>query len=226
MAVRWWPCPPTRSTGWPSCRSWPTPWRGSSRSRNGRGTFPFRCWSPPGRRSATVAGQLDGAAEVLAVRYWPGPLTLVVPREIRFAADLGGPPSAQATVGLRWPDHPLVGRLCRAARPTGRHQCQSARISAIDHGRGGGGGVCRSRRLATILDGGTCDGTPSTVVECRGSATRCIREGAIAWEEIVEARAARVGSRLTRSRRGAGSGRRPSKGAVTPCPLPCGFRGH
>lgn len=136
---------------------------------------------------ATVAGRLDGAAEVLAVRYWPGPLTLVVPREIRFAADLGGPPSAQATVGLRWPDHPLVGRLCRELGPlavtsANRHgsppSTTAGEVAAAFAG---------ADALATILDDGTCDGTPSTVVECRGSATRCIREGAIVWEEIVEA---------------------------------------
>ena len=136
---------------------------------------------------ATVAGQLDGAAELLAGRYWPGPLTLVVPRESRFAADLGGPPSAQATVGVRWPDHPLVGRLCRELGPlavtsANRHgsppSTTAGEVAAAFAG---------ADELAAILDGGTCDGTPSTVVECRGSATRCIRQGSIAWEEIVEA---------------------------------------
>jgi len=41
--------------------------------------------------------------------------------------------------------------------------------------------------LTVILDGGPCDGTPSTVVECRGQAIRCLRQGAIPWNEVEEA---------------------------------------
>jgi tRNA A37 threonylcarbamoyladenosine synthetase subunit TsaC/SUA5/YrdC len=37
-----------------------------------------------------------------------------------------------------------------------------------------------------IVDGGTCDGTPSTVVECRGPASRGLREGGIPFEEIFD----------------------------------------
>src|SRR5664280_1046634 len=39
-----------------------------------------------------------------------------------------------------------------------------------------------------ILDGGVCDGVPSTVVECRGPTSRCLREGAVAWSEILDDR--------------------------------------
>jgi len=41
-----------------------------------------------------------------------------------------------------------------------------------------------SGQPALVLDGGTCDGTPSTVVECRGPASRCLREGALAWADL------------------------------------------
>jgi len=40
-------------------------------------------------------------------------------------------------------------------------------------------------RPAVIVDDGPCDGTPSTVVECRGPATRCLRDGAIPWDRIA-----------------------------------------
>ncbi len=143
-------------------------WHGSSPSRSGRRTWPSRCWWPAGSRSRLVAGPLDGAAEHLADRYWPGPLTLVVPRRRSFTADLGGPPSARRTVGVRWPDHPVVQALCRELGP----------MAVTSANRHGGPPATRARRwprsspvsdgLAVILDGGRCDGTPSTVVECRG----------------------------------------------------------
>ena len=131
-----------------------------------------------------VAGHLDSAAERLAIRYWPGPLTLVVPRSAAFSADLGGPPSARATVGVRWPHHPVVARLCRELGPL-------AVTSANRHGSppsttaGEVAAAFSGAELGVILDGGTCDGTPSTVVECRGPATRCVREGPIPWDEIA-----------------------------------------
>jgi L-threonylcarbamoyladenylate synthase len=136
-----------------------------------------------------IAGPLDGAAEDLARRYWPGPLTLVVPRRKGFAIDLGGPPSARQTVGVRLPAHPLVLSLCRELGPLavtsanlhGTRPATSAKeiVETFAQGRDSQG-----TGIAVILDGGPCDGTPSTVVECRGGAVRCLREGAIPWRQI------------------------------------------
>jgi L-threonylcarbamoyladenylate synthase len=135
---------------------------------------------------AMVAGPLGSGAEHLAGRYWPGPLTLVVPRRRTFTADLGGPPSARHTVGVRWPDHPVMRALCRQLGPL-------AVTSANRHGRPpatSAGSVADlfvgEEDLAVILDGGVCDGSPSTVVECRGPALRCLRPGAIPWDRILE----------------------------------------
>lgn len=134
---------------------------------------------------SAVAGRLDRAAEHLAERCWPGPLTLVVPRRRTFTADLGGPPGARNTVGVRWPDHPVVRALCRELGPL-------VVTSANRHGvppatRAGGVAVIftGAEDLAVILDGGTCDRTPSTVVECRGPALRCLREGSIPWSDLL-----------------------------------------
>ena len=66
---------------------------------------------------AMVAGELEPAARHLADRYWPGPLTLVVPRRPGFTVDLGGPPAARQTVGVRRPDHPVVVALCELLGP-------------------------------------------------------------------------------------------------------------
>jgi tRNA A37 threonylcarbamoyladenosine synthetase subunit TsaC/SUA5/YrdC len=47
--------------------------------------------------------------------------------------------------------------------------------------------------LVLVIDGGVCDGVPSTVVECRGPASRGLREGAIPWEQIFQGRAGASG---------------------------------
>jgi L-threonylcarbamoyladenylate synthase len=138
-------------------------------------------------QAQVVAGPLEGAAEALTRRYWPGPLTVVVPRGNRFTADLGGPSSARHLVGVRWPDHPVVERLCRALGPL-------AVTSANPHGEGPATtaqavseAFADRAELGAIIDGGVCDGTPSTVVECLGAAVRCLRAGGLPWGEIVDA---------------------------------------
>lgn len=134
---------------------------------------------------SAVAGTLDRAARQLAERYWPGPLTLVVPRRRSFRADLGGAPSARYTVGVRWPDHPVVRSLCRQLGPlavtsANRHGSPPAtRAAEVAEAFAG------QEELAVILDGGPSRGAPSTVVECRGPALRCLREGSIPWDELV-----------------------------------------
>ena len=135
---------------------------------------------------SAVCGPLGRAAEHLAGRFWPGPLTLVVPRHRSFTADLGGPPSSRHTVGVRWPDHPVIQSLCRQLGPlavtsANRHGAapatEAGEVAEIFAGDDG---------LALILDGGSCRGTPSTVVECRGPALRSLREGAIPWYDLLE----------------------------------------
>ncbi|MHB1717587.1 MAG: L-threonylcarbamoyladenylate synthase, partial [Acidimicrobiales bacterium] len=142
----------------------------------------------------------------LAARFWPGALTLVVPRVPGFTADLGGPPTARRTVGIRWPDHPVVVALCRAVGPlavtsANRHGAApittAAGVAAAFGTPPPEAGAGRSP-LTTgddnigpglVLDGGTCDGVPSTVVECLGPAARCLRAGAIDWASLSEAAA-------------------------------------
>jgi L-threonylcarbamoyladenylate synthase len=146
-----------------------------------------------------VVGRLEPAAARLAARHWPGPLTLVVPRRAAFTADLGGPPSARDTVGLRWPDHAVLATLCSALGPlavtsANRHGAHPARtVAEVEeqfarprgHGRSpgpvGGGGA----ELTLALDGGPCAGAPSTVVACAGSSVRCLREGALAFASLA-----------------------------------------
>ena len=135
---------------------------------------------------ALVAGDLEAAAEAMAHRFWPGPLTLVVPRRPGFDVDLGGQDAARRTVGVRRPDHPVVVALCELLGPL-------AVSSANRHGASPATTAAEvvlafvgSDQPTLILDDGTCDGLPSTVVECRGSDSHCLREGALPWSEFFD----------------------------------------
>jgi L-threonylcarbamoyladenylate synthase len=133
----------------------------------------------------TITGRLGPLASQLARRFWPGPLTLVVERSEDFEVDLGGPPEARSTVGVRWPDDPLVGELARlsgpiAATSANLHGEPPARTAAeVGHAFHG------DERLGLVLDGGSCAGVPSTVVDCTGETLRCLRDGALSWAEVV-----------------------------------------
>jgi tRNA threonylcarbamoyl adenosine modification protein (Sua5/YciO/YrdC/YwlC family) len=133
---------------------------------------------------ALVAGDLEPAAAELASRFWPGPLTLVVPRRPGFTVDLGGPAADRRTVGVRWPDHPVVVALCELLGPlavTSANLHGAPPASTADDVVAVFAGFDQPE---VVLDGGPCAGTPSTVVACRGRASRCLREGALAWADL------------------------------------------
>ena len=131
---------------------------------------------------ATVATGVPQVAELLMARFWPGPLTLVVPRRPDLEADLG---DDEATVGVRCPDHPVPLTLCRRHGPL-------ATTSANLHGEptmttAAEVGSALGDSVAVVLDGGPCEGEPSTVVDCTGEEPKCLREGRIPWAEVAAA---------------------------------------
>ena len=138
---------------------------------------------------ATEIGVLSPTATALARAFWPGGLTLVVPRRIDRplpAALTGGElaPGAIPTVGLRVPDHEAPRALARAVGPlpttsanrSGEPEARDApEIEAL-----------LGAALDLILDDGMArGGTPSTVVDCTGEAARILRHGAVADEAIA-----------------------------------------
>ena len=129
---------------------------------------------------AKVTMGVPDLASRLAAHYWPGPLTLVIPKH----PDLPEAVSATATIGVRMPDHPVARMLLQAAGPMA---VTSANISGQPspttaqevHDQLGG-------RIALIIDGGrTPGGVPSTVVDCTGAEPLILREGPISKEEIL-----------------------------------------
>lgn len=123
-------------------------------------------------------GALDERALVLADRAWPGPLTLVVVRAPGFTADLGG--SGDGTVAVRVPAHGVALELLRA---TGPLAVSSANVSG-EAPATTAAAACALAPDAVCLDGGTCDGAPSTVVKLVGE-PEVLREGALSAEEVL-----------------------------------------
>jgi len=129
-----------------------------------------------------VAINIPGAALRLASRFWPGPLTILVPKR----PDLPESVSATSTVGVRVPDHEVARALLRAAGPMA---VTSANISGQESPVSAEGVFAQlSGRIELILDGGkTPGGVPSTVVDCGAAHIRILREGPIPREMLLSA---------------------------------------
>lgn len=130
-----------------------------------------------------VARRVPEPARRLAVRFWPGGLTLVLPR----AEDL--PPVLTAggdSVAVRVPDHPVALRLIRTvgaplATTSANLSGGPNPVTAADVLRQLGG------RIELILDGGTCPGgIPSTVLDLTVDPPRILREGPVNRAVIAE----------------------------------------
>lgn len=129
-------------------------------------------------------------ADQLAGRFWPGPLTLVLPR----AADLPGIVTSRgATVGVRVPDHPLALALIEmfggpivgpSANPSGYVSPTTA-----EHVRGH-----YDEASVYVLDGGACRaGIESTVLDLAGDRVSVLRKGVIGAGEIAEVLGCEIG---------------------------------
>jgi L-threonylcarbamoyladenylate synthase len=133
---------------------------------------------------ATEIGEVNGPASALARSFWPGGLTLVVPRraDVTLPAALGGL-GANATVGLRVPDHEAPQALARAVGPL---PTTSANRSGEPEARDADElEALLGSSLDLILDGGTASGgVASTVVDATREPVRILREGAISAEAI------------------------------------------
>jgi L-threonylcarbamoyladenylate synthase len=118
-------------------------------------------------------------AAKLAARFWPGALTLVVPKHPSLPKVV----SATPTVGVRVPDHPVTRALLRSAGPMA---VTSANLRGQENPRTAGEVMRQlNGRIPLILDGGeTPGGVPSTVVNCLGTEPVILREGPVTLKDI------------------------------------------
>lgn len=131
---------------------------------------------------------LTGYASSLAARFWPGPLTLVLPGgERRVSSRLRGP---EGGVAVRWTPHKALARLIHSyGEPI---TSTSANRPRVPPATGAQEIVDQWREAITggellVLDGGRLEiSPPSTVVDCTGAAPRVIRPGAISAARLLE----------------------------------------
>jgi L-threonylcarbamoyladenylate synthase len=134
--------------------------------------------------NAEAAGEwalVDERARAYMERWWPGPLTLVLPAKPGLRPPLvGGLPR---TIGIRVPKHALTLALLRAAAEglattsanlSGQPPAESPLEAAWVRG------------VAAVLDGGRSPGgVPSTVLDLSAPEPRVLREGAIASGDLL-----------------------------------------
>ena len=135
----------------------------------------------PDLAAAQAIGEFDEQALALAERYWPGPLTLVVP--VLQAAPVASLVTAGLqTIAIRVPAHPAMQALLKATdKPLAAPSANaSGSISPTrsEHVLKSLGG-----RIPLIIDGGPCEsGIESTIVASTGGALRLLRRGPVEVE--------------------------------------------
>jgi L-threonylcarbamoyladenylate synthase len=140
---------------------------------------------------APFASEPPGFALALMQAFWPGPLTLILPRRPEVAAVAAG---GQDSVGLRCPSHPAALALLVAAQALG-----VAGVAAPSANRFGRISPTTAAHVAEefadlddeallILDGGACPvGIESTIVDCSRAAPVLLRPGMITPAQIEAA---------------------------------------
>jgi L-threonylcarbamoyladenylate synthase len=137
-----------------------------------------------------VAVAVDTRVLLLLDRFWPGPLTVVVPARAGMPAEVLGP---DHTIGARVPNHFLALEMIERA---------GGAIAATSANRSDETPLVRGSEVAAhlgdaidvVLDGGVAPGgVPSTVIAFDQDQLRILRDGAIprdqlfaAWQEIIE----------------------------------------
>ena len=133
------------------------------------------------RAARSLAREWPEAAQILASRYWPGPLTLVLRKNPSVpdavTAGLG-------TVGLRVPAHPVALALIRAAATPiaapSANRFSELSPTCAEHVRASLGAA-----VDFILDGGPSEvGIESTVLSLAGGTARLLRPGMVSKEDI------------------------------------------
>jgi L-threonylcarbamoyladenylate synthase len=126
-------------------------------------------------------------ARRLIQAFWPGPLTLILPRRAGVGAAAAG---GQDSIGLRCPSHPVAQAVLRACAAEGVHGLAApsanpfGRVSptTAEHVQAGLG------ESLLVLDGGPCEvGIESTIVDCTRGAPVLLRPGGISRAQVEAA---------------------------------------
>ena len=133
------------------------------------------------------AARWPAVAQRLVQAFWPGPLTVIVPRAPGMAAAAAG---GQDTIGLRCPAHPVARSLLLAARERG-----VAGVAAPSANRFGRISPTRAEHVVEefepgllVVDGGPCDvGIESSIVDCSRGRPVLLRPGILTRAQLEAA---------------------------------------
>jgi L-threonylcarbamoyladenylate synthase len=136
---------------------------------------------------ALFASQMPEFAQRLMQAFWPGPLTLILPRQPGVATSSAG---GQNSIGLRCPSHPIAQALLQACLPLG-----VPGVSAPSANRFGRVSPTSAAHVQSelgpdllILDGGDCEvGIESTIIDCTRGEPVLLRPGQITRAQIEAA---------------------------------------
>ncbi|HEX9139386.1 MAG TPA: L-threonylcarbamoyladenylate synthase, partial [Steroidobacteraceae bacterium] len=148
------------------------------------------------------AREMPAAATKLAARFWPGPLTLVLPRADGVPDLVTG---GQDTVAVRVPSHPMAQQLLTAfgggiAAPSANRFGHVSPTRA-EHVREEFG-----EEVRVVLDGGECKlGLESTIVACVQDTVQLLRPGAISLSKLRQTVGEVLGAPLPDAPRAPGS---------------------
>ncbi len=130
-----------------------------------------------------LAKELTARFHLLARKFWPGPLTIIVPSSAKVPLKVTGNTGRLAVrqsnsrVAADLLDKLQQPLIATSANISGEPTCRSGiEVFGMMDGR-----------IDLVLDGGTCSGTGSTTVDITEPAWRVIKEGAISEKEIAEA---------------------------------------
>ena len=143
-------------------------------------------------QAAHFAAVLPASARRLMAAFWPGPVTVIVPRAPGMAAAAAG---GQASIGLRCPSHPVARALLREAA-----RCGVAGVAAPSANRFGRvSPTCAAHVVQEfgpalwVVDGGDCAvGIESTIVDCSRGRPVLLRPGVLTRAQLEAA----LGERL------------------------------
>jgi L-threonylcarbamoyladenylate synthase len=135
----------------------------------------------------TFAAQVPPVAVRLVAAFWPGPLTVIVPRAAGVGTAAAG---GQASIGLRCPSHPVARAFLQAARQAG-----VAGVAAPSANRFGRISPTTAQHVAAefgddlmVLDGGRCPvGIESSIVDCTSGHPVLLRPGVLTRAQIEAA---------------------------------------
>jgi L-threonylcarbamoyladenylate synthase len=131
----------------------------------------------------TVVAEWPETAQLLAQKFWPGPLTLVLKKQPAISSIVT---AGLDTVGVRMPSHPVALALIEAAQlpvaaPSANRFTQLSPTTAAHVGEGLG------NLIDHILDGGPCTvGIESTVLSLAEGAQIVLRPGGVSRSQIAE----------------------------------------